>query len=220
MWYTPLSCIRIFDTKVSLKPGRAPVRIFSIPWHKKFSAENRDTPPPHDPINFSVPEIIFNTDGLLYELFRYCELLFGGKSWYSLPPPPWSNKFFGTRNYLKHRWAPIRIVSVLWVTFRRKIVIAPSLLSLKFFDTRIIFLWHRKVFHRNFSILRQKIFDGKTWYPSYLWNFEIFRYQNNFPVTQRFPIEGFRYWETKNIRPKIVIPFLSLKFFDTRIIFL
>ena len=43
---TPLLWMKIFDDRISLKPGRVPLRIFSAMWDKKFSMENRDTPPP------------------------------------------------------------------------------------------------------------------------------------------------------------------------------
>ena len=51
---------------------------------------------------------------------------------------------------------------------RRKIVILPRLLSKIFRDQKLV--KHQKIPLRNFSALRQKIFDGKSWYtpPSFI----------------------------------------------------
>ena len=55
-----------------------------------------------------------------------------------------------------------------------------------------------------FGNVRQKNFDGESWYPSpsYAWKFPILEFFWN---TEGFPYEVFRYRETKKIRQKIVI---------------
>ena len=41
---TPLLCMKRFDARIFLKPGRVPLRSFSVLWDKKIPTENRDLP--------------------------------------------------------------------------------------------------------------------------------------------------------------------------------
>ena len=65
-----------------------------------------------------------------------------------------------------------------------------------------------------FGTVRQKIFDGKTWYPLVCINFID---TPNFLKHWRDAYESFRHCETLKFWLKIVIcPLLSINFFDTR----
>ena len=68
-------------------------------------------------------------------------------------------------------------------------------------------------FTKFFGTVRQKIFDGKLWYP--LLCIKFFD-TPNFLEHWRDAHEFFRYYETKNFRRKNVIPpFSSIKLFET-----
>ena len=66
------------------------------------------------PEHFLIPEIKETLKGSPTKFFGTETKNFDGKSWYSLPPPLLSIKFFDTRNFAKHRRVPLRSFSVLW----------------------------------------------------------------------------------------------------------
>ena len=63
----------------STQHTRVPIRKFSTLWDEKFLEGNRDAPslhpppPPPLPRNFSILDILWNTEGFPYEVFRQCE---------------------------------------------------------------------------------------------------------------------------------------------------
>ena len=62
----------------------SPFEVFWVPWDKKFR-QNRDAPSPSYAWKFSIQECFWNTEGVSYEVFRYCETkIFDTKSWYPL----------------------------------------------------------------------------------------------------------------------------------------
>ena len=74
-------------------------------------------------------------------------------------------------------------------------------------------------FTKFYGTVRQKVFDGKCWYPPLL--SLTFLDNLNFWNTERLPHEVFWHCETKIFRRKTVMlppstPLLSIKFFDTR----
>ena len=65
--------MKFFDTRNFLKHWRVPLRNDSVLWDKTNLTENRDSRPFSYPEHFSIPEILWNTEGFLDEIFRYCE---------------------------------------------------------------------------------------------------------------------------------------------------
>ena len=72
--------MKIFETKILLKPGKAHLRNVPVLGDKKFSTENREswlpspTPPPPYAWYFSIPEQIFLKHRRVpSEIFWYCE---------------------------------------------------------------------------------------------------------------------------------------------------
>ena len=109
-----LLCMKIFDTRIFLKPARVLLRNFLVLWEKKIfdgkivipptplihknfryqkvseTQKGSSTkcfgtvrqkifdkkslyPPSSYPWKFSIPEILGDTEGFFYEIFRYCE---------------------------------------------------------------------------------------------------------------------------------------------------
>ena len=65
----PLLSINFFDTGNFVQHRRVPLRSFSVLWDKTILTENRDTRPLSYPWHFSVPEIFWNTEKFLDEIF-------------------------------------------------------------------------------------------------------------------------------------------------------
>ena len=53
----PRSSIKIFDTRIFLKPGRVFLRNFLVLWDQTISTTTHDTHPLYYPSHFSIPEI-------------------------------------------------------------------------------------------------------------------------------------------------------------------
>ena len=66
-------------------------------------------------ITFSIPEFFWNTEGLPYVFFRYCETKILKKN-RDTPPLLLSIKISDIRSFLKHRRVTLRNFSVLWDT--------------------------------------------------------------------------------------------------------
>ena len=75
---------------------RFPLRNVSVLWDKTISMENRDTYPLSYPSHFSIPETFSDTEGFLYESFRYSEAI-NGKSGYT----PLMHKIFRYRIFFE-----------------------------------------------------------------------------------------------------------------------
>ena len=157
------------------------LRNFSAMWDKKFSTENLDTPPsPLLSINFtfSLPEIFWNTPpkGSPTKIFRHCETKNFRRKILILPPPLLSINFFATGNFLKHtaecfNYEIFRQCETK--NFRRKILILPPPPSYPYTFSLPEIFWNtppKGSPTKFFGTVRQKIFDGKSWYsplPSY-----------------------------------------------------
>ena len=107
----------------------------------------------------------------------------------------------------------MKYFGTLWKKLRRKIVIPPPLLSIKYFSLPAT-LWNTEWFPGEvFSVLWEKQYFDETVKlpPSLAWNFSIAEIFRN--------TEVYRHWETNKSRWKILIlpppSLLSKKFFDT-----
>ena len=124
--------------------------------------------------------------------------IFDGKTWYPLV----CIDIFDTPKFLKH-WRDAHEIFRHCETkkFRRKLVIPP--IMHKIFSIPQIF-WNIEGMPTNiFGTVRQKNFDGKTWYPLVCINFFD---TLNFLKHWRDAHEIFRHCETKKFRRKNVIP--------------
>ena len=73
---TPFLCIKFFDAGFFPRHRSVRLRNVSVLWDKTiFDRKSWYSlpPPPSYPWNFSIREIFWNTEGFLYEMFRYCE---------------------------------------------------------------------------------------------------------------------------------------------------
>ena len=135
--------------------------------------------------------------------------IFDGKTWYPLV----CIDIFDTPKFLKH-WRDAHEIFRHCETkkFRRKLVIPP--IMHKIFSIPQIF-WNIEGMPTNiFGTVRQKNFDGKTWYPLVCIKFFD---TLNFLEHLGHAHEIFWHCETKNFRRKNVIPpFSSIIFFETK----
>ena len=113
------------------------------------------------PTHFLFPNIFpknkfWNTEGLLYEMFRYCEMKPFRRTIVTTAPFLIFN-FFRFQKDLEHRKVPLRKVSVLWDRKSRRRIVTPThFFSLTFFDIKK-FLKHRRVPLRTVSVLWDEI---------------------------------------------------------------
>ena len=103
--------IKYFNTRNFLKHSRVHLRTDSVLWDKTILTENRETHPSLIPNIFRYPKPFETQKGSSTKRFgTVIENNFDGKSW--KPPPLLSLTIFDTRNFLKHRRAPLRNDSV------------------------------------------------------------------------------------------------------------
>ena len=99
-------------------------RNFSALWDIKISTENGDMPPLIHKF-FSIPEIFWKTDGLLYKAFRF------GPVRQKISTKSWCPPFYAWKFSIKEFFWKTKVFSneIFWYsetkTFRRKIVIPP-----------------------------------------------------------------------------------------------
>ncbi len=158
---------------------RFQLRNFSARWDKKFSTENLDTlPPPHSSINFFATGkfLKHSTEGFLYEMFRYCKTKNFRWKILILPPLLLSMNFFAAGNFLKHSTERFTYKIFRYCetkNFRLKILILPPPPSYPYTFSLPEIFWNtaqKGSPTKFFGTVRQKIFDGKSWYsplPSY-----------------------------------------------------
>ena len=181
-WHSPsplihklFRCRKLSETQ----HRRVHLQNFSALWNKKLSTENLDTPPsPFLSIHFFAAGnfLKHSTEGFTYKIFRHCETKNFRRKILILPPPLLSINFFATGNFLKHtaecfnyeifRQCETKI-------FRRKILIVPPPPSYPYTFSLPEIFWNtppKGSSTKCFGTVRQKIFDGKSWYsplPSY-----------------------------------------------------
>ena len=213
----PLLFINFFDTTKFLKHRRVPVRSFLVLWVKKFSTENRDTPP----LLHVIPRYQTFSDTQKGPLRSFSVLWDKNFSTENRDTPPLLHvipryqtfsdtqkgsrtNFFGTLRFsTENRYTPLPLIHIIFLNhtfcetqfshgeiakFRRKIIILLlPPLFLKWFVTRS-FLKHRNVPLRKISFLRDKKIRSKFGTPPPLIH-KIFRYQYVFE-TQMFPLRS------------------------------
>ena len=147
-------------------------------WDKKFSTENLDTPP--SPLIHK----LFRCRKLSETQHRRIHLQNFSALWDKkfstkiliLPPPLLSINFFATGNFLKHTAECFNYEMFRYCktkNFRRKILILPPPPSYPYTFSLPEIFWNtppKGSSTKCFGTLRQKIFDGKSWYsplPSY-----------------------------------------------------
>ena len=120
-------------------------------------------------INFFATEnfLKHSTDGFPYEVFRYCETKkFNWKLWHN----PLKHKIFRYPKLVRHKRVPLKKILSLWdKKFWQKIVILPpSPLPLihKIFRYKKFCEAQKGSSTKVFGNVRQKFFNGKSWYLS------------------------------------------------------
>ena len=164
---------------------RVPLRIVTVLWDNLSWTENR----------YSRHSLLLNTfryqnlrnhEVFLYDIFWFCETKNRRKN-LILPLPPFIHKFFFKRNVseIQHRNVALRIVTALWdKTTSTEIVIAATSLKLNTFRHQNFFESMNGSSTKSFGTVRQKIFDGKFWYPPRL-SHKPFHQRNNSETQHR-----------------------------------
>ena len=222
-WYSPSPLIhKLFRYRKfsETQRRRFQLRNFSALWDKKFSTENLDTPPPPSyPLIFSLPEIFWNTaqKGSPTKFFGTVRQKKFRQKIENRDITLWSIKFFDTRNSWNTKGFPLRKFSELWdKKFSTKnLDPLPPPLKHKLFRYRKIF-WNTAPNGSStkcFGIVRQKIFDRKSWHNPLKHKF--FRYQNFSETPNGSPTKFFGTVRQNNFDGKswYPSPFLSLTFF-------
>ena len=200
----PPLCMRSFETRCSLKPGRDPLRSFLVLWDKKF--RQKGWYPPLMLKIFWYPKLSETPKGSPTKCFGSMRRKsFRRKSWYT----PLMHKIFGYPKLLKHERVPLRKISVLWektISTENRDT-RPLLLSLAFLHTGN-FLKHRRVLYEMFRYWHKKILTENRYTSPLPSCPESFPIPEMFWSTEGFPYEIFRHCETKNFQRKIVLPLL------------
>ena len=195
------SSIKLFETKSFLKNSRIPLRKSSALWDIKILTENRDMPPLIHKF-FETRKLPENRRVPLQN-FRSCETKSFDKT--VMPLPLLCMKIFDKRIFLKHQNVLQWNILLQWdKKLRRKIVIIPPPLSIKYFSLPEIF-WNTEWFPGEvFSVLwDKKIFDRTVNLPpSFAWKFSIPEFFRN---TEGFSYEFYRHCETKIFQRSLVI---------------
>ena len=149
-----------FRFKNFFKHRRSLLRSFSALWDQKFSTEKRDTPL-SDASNFSIPEVFRYTEVLNNEIFRYCETK--KLRWKNVIPPFSSIKPFETRTFIKKSRISWQKFAALWDIKISTENRGPLSYTWKFSIKKVSGTpkWSPTEY---FGTVRQKLFDGKSWY--------------------------------------------------------
>ena len=194
-----LLCMKFFDSPKFLKNCRIPLRNFSALWDLKISTEDRDMPPlVHN--FFSMPEIFWKTEGFLYKAFRF------GPVRQKNSMKPWCPSSYAWKFSIKEFFWNTKVFSngIFWYsetkTFRWKIVIPPSLLSIKFFPYQKFLETQNGSLAKFFRSCQKKNFDKTVKFPpSFARKFSIPEF---FRHTEVFSYEFYRHCETKILNEK------------------
>ena len=125
-----------FLNQIFSETMKASLRNVSIQWDKKFMTIVT-------PTHFLFPNIFpkknfWNTEGLLYEMFRYCEMKPFRRTIVTTAPFL-TLTIFRFQKDLEHRKVPLRKVSVVWDQKSRRRSVMPT----HFFFLNIF--WHKKI---------------------------------------------------------------------------
>ena len=167
-YYPPPSYPNFFDTRNQCNSKGFPYGNFRHCETKKFRRKILIFSPPLLSINFSLPEIFWNTAQKVSTTKFFGTVrqkVFDGKSWYS--PPPLIHKLFRYRKFseTQHRRLPVRNFSALWdkkISTENLDTTPPSLIQT--FSAPEINATVKDSPTEIFGTVRQKIFDGKFWY--------------------------------------------------------
>ena len=148
-WYT-LVYMKFFDIPTFLKQ-----------WDQKFSPENEIHP--NMPGSYSIPQIFWNFDGMSTKSFGTVrQFFFDGNLCY----PLLCLKFFDNPIYLKHWTDAQEIFRHCETKFFRREKRHTLYYTWNFSIPR--FLWKIEGMATKFFVtVTPKIFDGKTWYPTF-----------------------------------------------------
>ena len=120
----PFLLLNIFRFQKDLEHRKVPLRKVSVLWDQK--SRRRIVMPTQFLFPIIFPKNNFwNTEGFLYEMFRYWETnIFEAQSW--SPDPFFLQHFLHLENYLKHRMVPLRTVLVLWNKIVLRRIVMPT----------------------------------------------------------------------------------------------
>ena len=199
---TPFSFIKLFETKNFLKNSRIPLRKFSALWDIKISTENRDMPPLVHKF-FSIPENFRKTEGFLYKAFRF------GPVRQKVPTKPWRPPSYAWKFSIKEFFWNTKVFSneIFWYSETKTSTEnrdTPPLIQT--FSIPEIIATVKDSSTEYFGTVRQKIFDGKSWYsppPRRLLSINFLATGNFLKhSTEGFTYQIFRHCETKNFDRK------------------
>ena len=160
-----------------------------------------------------MPQIFWNIAGMPTKFFGTVRQKVPTKPW--CPPAFLCMKNFDERIFLKQHQSVFQWnVSVQWdKNFGGKSWYSPSPPPIQIFSVpEINETLKDPPLRKFFGTVRQKIFDGKLWYPLLCIKvFDTPKFLKHWGDAH----EIFRHCETKNFRRKVVIPLLCIKFFDT-----
>ena len=181
---------------------------------QKLPTKNHETLPPPMPEKFRLLNF-WNTKRFPYENFRYCEPK--KLTWIVMPAPLFTSTFFNIKNFLKHRWVPLRNVSLLENKHFRSTVVIPDPFFLQNFLHLENYLNHRRVPWRTLLVLWNKIVLRRIVIPLPFLCMKIFE-ARFFWSEEVFPNEMFQYCETKKIDGESWCPprFLSRTLFGLK----
>ena len=153
--------MKIFETGISLKHRRVPLRIFAALWDKKFPTENSDIP-------FLCIKF-FNTRSYLKHWMVPPRIFFGtvrrkisdGKTW---NPPSLIHNFFPYQKLSETQKGPLtKIFAPVGQKIIEKAMMPPPMHQN--FRYQNFFEPQKGSPTKFFGTVRQKIFDRKSWYP-------------------------------------------------------
>ncbi len=183
---SPLLSIHFFATGKFLKHTAEGFlyEMFRYCKTKNFRRKILILPPPLLSINFFAAGnfLKHSTEGFTYKIFRHCETKNFRRKILILPPRLLSINFFATGNFLKdtaecYNYEIFRQCETK--NFRQKILILPPPPSYPYTFSLPEIFWNtppKGSSTKCFGTVRQKIFDGKSWYsplPSYPYTFSL-----------------------------------------------
>ena len=192
----PFSSIKLFETKNFLKNSRIPLRKFSALWDIEISSENRDMPPLIHKF-FSIPENFRNTEGFLYKAFRFGPVRQKVRTKPWCPPPSYAWKFSMKELF----WNTTKVFSNEIFRYSETQTSTENRDTPPFIQTFSIpeiIATVKDYPTESFGTVRQKIFDGKSWYPlPPLWCIKLFA-TRNFLMHRSVPQRNFSVlWDKK-----------------------
>ena len=153
--------VNFFDTRFSVEQRRLAIPNCLGLWDTDFDKKSRYTPLFCNPKTFSIPEVFWITEGLPYEIFRYCETKTKTENRDTHPSSVIQNNFWYPKFSETQKGSPTTVLGTVRQKLWQKIVIHPPLLlSIKVFDTRNF--WETYVFpYETFGLRGTKNYKHK-----------------------------------------------------------